>query len=283
MEAGSSDPAAIMGVFEDVQRAADDVAGRLTARPELAVVLGSGLGDFAERVTDALVLPYGEIPGWPPTTVVGHAGKLVIGTVRGRRVAVLAGRAHFYEGHPMSTVVFPTRVAARLGARAIILTNAAGGINTSFSQGALMVIDDHLNLVGTSPLIGPNDERFGPRFPDMSQLYSPRLRELADRAAARVGLTLAHGVYAGLHGPSYETPAEIRYLRTIGADAVGMSTVPEAIAARHMGLEVLGLSCITNMAAGVSAGELVHTEVMETARRVLADFIALLEEIIGGI
>jgi purine-nucleoside phosphorylase len=201
--------------------------------------------------------------------------------VRGKTVAVLSGRAHFYEGHPMANVVFATRVVAALGVKTLVLTNAAGGINTSFSQGALMVIDDHINLVGTNPLVGPNDERFGPRFPDMTEVYSKRLRAVADRAAERNGLALAHGVYVGLHGPSYETPAEIRYLRAIGADAVGMSTVAEAIAARHVGMEVLGISCITNMAAGVLPQPLNHAEVMETAQRVRGAFIALLEEIVA--
>jgi purine-nucleoside phosphorylase len=205
----------------------------------------------------------------------------VTGTVRARSVAVLSGRAHFYEGHPMANVVFATRVMGALGANTLLLTNAAGGINTSFSQGALMVIDDHINLVGTNPLIGPNDERFGARFPDMTEVYSKRLRAVADRAAERHGIALAHGIYAGLHGPSYETPAEIRFLRTIGADAVGMSTVAEAIAARHIGMEVLGLSCITNMAAGVLPQPLNHAEVMETAQRVRGAFIALIEEIVG--
>lgn len=265
-----------------VLAAAAFVRERLAAPPELAIVLGSGLGDFASQVGDALDLPYGDIPGWPRSAVVGHAGRLVVGEVRGRRVAVLSGRAHFYEGHPMSTVVFPTRVVASLGAQTLILTNAAGGINTSFSQGALMVIDDHLNLMGTNPLVGPNDDRFGPRFPDMTGLYSPRLRAVADRVAAEIGLSIAHGVYVGLHGPSYETPAEIRYLRGIGADAVGMSTVPEATVARHMGLEVLGISCITNMAAGVLPQPLDHTEVMETAKRVRGAFIALLEGIVAA-
>jgi purine-nucleoside phosphorylase len=196
-------------------------------------------------------------------------------------VAVLSGRAHFYEGHPMANVVFATRVVAALGVKTLLLTNAAGGINTSFSQGALMVIDDHINLVGTNPLVGPNDERFGPRFPDMTEVYSKRLRAVADRAAERNGLPLAHGIYVGLHGPSYETPAEIRYLRAIGADAVGMSTVAEAIVARHVGMQVLGISCITNMAAGVLPQPLNHAEVMETAQRVRGAFIALLEEIVG--
>jgi purine-nucleoside phosphorylase len=200
--------------------------------------------------------------------------------VAGRRVAALAGRAHFYEGHALDTVVFAVRVAGRLGVKQLILTNAAGGINTGFAQGALMVIDDHINMLGTNPLVGPNDERFGVRFPDMSEVYSRRLRDIAERAARDRGVPLSHGVYVAVHGPSYETPAEIRFLRTIGADAVGMSTVPEAIAARHMGMEVLGISCITNMAAGVLPQPLVHDEVMETARRVRGSFIALLEGIV---
>jgi purine-nucleoside phosphorylase len=269
--------------YARVQAAAVFVRERIPAAPEMAIVLGSGLGDFASHVGDAIVMPYESIPGWPPARVIGHAGKLVVGTVRGKAVAVLSGRAHFYEGHPMANVVFATRVVAALGVKTLLLTNAAGGINTSFSQGALMVIDDHINLVGTNPLVGPNDERFGPRFPDMTEVYSKRLRALADRAAERNGLPLAHGIYVGLHGPSYETPAEIRYLRAIGADAVGMSTVAEAIAARHVGMQVLGISCITNMAAGVLPQPLNHAEVMETAQRVRGAFIALLEEIVGTI
>ena len=268
--------------YTRVRHAADFVRERISAPPQIAIVLGSGLGEFAARVADAVALPYDAIPGWPQSTVVGHAGQLVMGIVQGRRVAVLSGRAHFYEGHPLSTVVFAIRAIATLGVKAIILTNAAGGINTSFSQGALMVIDDHLNLMGSNPLVGPNDDRFGARFPDMTEVYSKRLRALAHRAADAIGLDLAHGVYAGLHGPSYETPAEIRYLRAIGADAVGMSTVPEAIVARHMGVEVLGISCITNMAAGVLPKVLDHAEVMETAQRVRGSFIALLEGIVGG-
>jgi purine-nucleoside phosphorylase len=243
-------------------------------------VLGSGLGDFADTLLDAIATPYGEIPHWPASQVVGHAGRLVIGNVAGRRIAALSGRVHFYEGHDLGVVVFATRVMARLGVKQIILTNAAGGINTGFAQGALMIIDDHINLLGTNPLVGANDERFGPRFPDMTEVYSARLRAVADEAARVAGVAVSHGVYVAVHGPSYETPAEIRYLRTIGADAVGMSTVPEAIAARHMGVEVLGLSCITNMAAGVLPQPLVHDEVMETARRVRGSFIALLEGII---
>ena len=267
--------------YAKIQRAAAFVRDRVGEMPRIAIVLGSGLGDFAGTLAAPVSLSYATIPGWPVSTVIGHAGQLVVGGVRDHRVVALSGRAHFYEGHPMATVVFAMRVMGMLGVKTVILTNAAGGINTSFSQGALMVMDDHLNLVGTNPLIGPNDERFGPRFPDMTEVYSKRLRGLADQAASTTGLAIAHGVYAGLHGPSYETPAEIRYLRTIGADAVGMSTVAEAIVARHMGMEVLGISCITNMAAGVLPQVLNHDEVMETAQRVKGAFISLLEEIVG--
>jgi purine-nucleoside phosphorylase len=213
--------------------------------------------------------------------VVGHEGRLVIGRSRGGRLlAALAGRSHSYEGHDLLRVTFSIRVLGLLGIRTLILTNAAGGVNTGFSQGALMVIDDHINLMGSNPLVGGNDERFGPRFPDMTEVYSARLRAIADRAGAAMSLQLPHGTYIALLGPSYETPAEIRYLRTIGADAVGMSTVPEAIVARHMGIEVLGISCITNMAAGVLPAPLDHAEVMATARRVRGQFIALLEGVI---
>jgi purine-nucleoside phosphorylase len=265
--------------FERVEEAAAAVRSRCGVLPETAIVLGSGLGDFADTLRESVVAPFDELPHWPASKVVGHAGRLVVGTVAGRRVAALAGRVHFYEGHDLATVVFAARVMGRLGAKQIILTNAAGGINTGFSQGALMIIDDHINLLG-NPLIGANDERFGPRFPDMTEVYSRRLRGIADEAARARGVLVTHGVYVGLTGPSYETPAEIRFLRTIGADAVGMSTVPEAIAARHMGLEVLGVSCITNMAAGVLPQPLVHDEVIETARRVRGSFISLIEGII---
>jgi len=267
--------------LEQVDEAADFVRARCGAPPTVGVVLGSGLGDFADTLGNAVGLPYADIPHWPVSTVVGHAGRLVVGDVAGRRVVALSGRSHFYEGHALQVVVFPTRVLARLGVRQLILTNAAGGINTSFQQGALMVIDDHINMLGSNPLIGPNDERLGVRFPDMSEVYSRRLRALADEVGSTLGIRLAHGVYMAAHGPSYETPAEIRAYRVLGADAVGMSTVPEAIAARHMGVEVLGISCITNMAAGVLPQPLVHDEVMETARRVRDDFVALLEGIIG--
>ena len=274
-----------MGDYDQVKEAADAVRatlGRGAADvPRIAVVLGSGLGDFAASLGDRVVMPYSTLPHWPVSNVIGHEGTLVVGTVRGRRIAALAGRCHLYEGHSPATVTFAVRALGVLGVKTLILTNAAGGVNTGFSQGALMVIDDHINLSGGNPLVGANDDRFGPRFPDMTEVYSSRLRAIADTSARTAGVSLAHGVYVALLGPSYETPAEIRYLRTIGVDAVGMSTVHEAIAARHMGLEVLGISCITNMAAGVLPKPLEHAEVMETARRVRGQFIALLEGIIG--
>jgi purine-nucleoside phosphorylase len=270
-----------MSYYDQVKEAADAIRSRVPELPRIGIVLGSGLGDFASSLGGAVSMPYGELPHWPASRVIGHEGRLVVGTVRGRVVAALAGRCHVYEGHDLRTVTFAVRALGLLGIKTLILTNAAGGVNTAFSQGALMVIDDHINLVGGNPLVGDNDDRFGVRFPDMSEVYSSRLRAIADRAAARMQLTVPHGVYVALLGPSYETPAEIRYLRTIGADAVGMSTVPEAIAARHMGVDVLGISCITNMAAGVLPQPLVHDEVMATAKRVRGQFIGLLEGIIG--
>jgi purine-nucleoside phosphorylase len=272
-----------MTYYDQVKEAADAIRARVSETPSAAIVLGSGLGDFANALQDAVTLPYDSLPHWPVSRVIGHEGKLVIGTTRGRRIAALAGRCHLYEGHDARTVTFAVRVLGLLGVRILVLTNAAGGVNTTFAQGALMVIDDHLNLTGTNPLVGPNDDRFGPRFPDMTEVYSSRLRTIADTAASQINQRLPHGVYVALLGPSYETPAEIRYLRTIGADAVGMSTVPETLVARHMGMEVLGISCITNMAAGVLPEPLSHAEVLETARRVRGQFIALLEGIVAGL
>ncbi len=268
------------GMFEQVEITAEFIRRRCGGVPELALILGSGLGDFAATLAGAVAMPYAELPNWPASTVIGHPGRLVIGLSAGRRVAALAGRVHAYEGHSPDAVAFATRVMGRLGVKRLVLTNAAGGVNTAFSRGALMIIDDHINLLGANPLAGENDDRFGPRFPDMTEVYSTRLRRIADEVAAARGLSVVHGVYAALLGPSYETPAEIRYLRTIGADAVGMSTVPEALAARHMGLEVLGLSCVTNMAAGVQREALSHDDVLETTRRVQGTFITLLEGII---
>jgi purine-nucleoside phosphorylase len=269
-----------MSFFDQVTEATEWLRGHGFGGADVAVVLGSGLGDFADGLSDRFEVPYGDIPHWPASSIIGHAGRLVGGEARGRRVLALSGRVHFYEGLPLSTVSFAARVVGRLGVPRLILTNAAGGINTSFARGALMVIDDHINLLGSNPLVGQNDERFGVRFPDMSEVYSRRLRAIADEAAAAIGLSIEHGIYVAVHGPSYETPAEIRAFRTLGADAVGMSTVPEALVARHMGLEVLGISCITNMAAGILPQPLEHDEVMETTRRVRGQFIALLEAII---
>ncbi|MBW8895643.1 MAG: purine-nucleoside phosphorylase, partial [Acidobacteria bacterium] len=223
--------------YRQAERAAAFLRGRIGEMPSLGLVLGSGLGDFTASLGDAVSIEYADIPHWPASAVIGHAGKLVVGTIAGKRVAALSGRAHFYEGHAMPVVTFATRVIGLLGIRTLVLTNAAGGINLNFKPGTLMVIDDHINLMGTNPLVGANEERFGPRFPDMTEAYSKRLREIAEQAAAARGVAIAHGVYAALHGPSYETPAEIRYLRTIGADALGMSTVPETIVGRHMGME----------------------------------------------
>jgi len=272
-----------LSTWDRVEEAAAHIRTRCPTLPETAIVLGSGLGDFADTLLDAVAMPYADLPHWPPSRVIGHAGRLVIGTVAGKRIAVLSGRVHFYEGHDLASVVFGTRVMGRLGVRRVILTNAAGGINTAFAEGALMIIDDHINMLGSNPLIGANDDRFGVRFPDMTEVYSKRLRHLADEAAAAKGITVSHGVYVAVHGPSYETPAEIRFYRQIGADAIGMSTVPEAIAARHMGLEVLGVSCISNAAAGILPQPIVHDEVIATMQRIRSSFVALLEGIIERI
>ncbi len=248
----------------------------LPVPPVLGVILGSGLGEFAEKVEDAVRLPYSEIPGFPSSAVVGHAGVLVGGTVGGAPIVVLSGRIHFYEGHPMPEVVFPARVLGLLGCRTVIVTNAAGGVNTSFKAGDLMLIEDHINAFGTSPLAGPNIDALGARFPDMSDAYRKDLRRLAMAVAKREKIELQSGVYIGVHGPSYETPAEIRAFRKLGADAVGMSTVPEVIALNHMGVGVVGISCITNMAAGVLKKKLDHTEVLETTTKVKDRFVRLL-------
>lgn len=271
----------VVSHYDQVRQAAEAVRAQMGAVPAVAVVLGSGLGDFAGTLGASVSMSYRSLPHWPESRVVGHAGRLVVGQMGPARVAALAGRCHAYEGHDLRTVTFAVRVMGLLGVRTVILTNAAGGINTAFGEGALMAIDDHINLTGGNPLVGENDDRFGVRFPDMSEVYSRRLRAIADQAAEVQGLPLRHGIYAALLGPSYETPAEIRYLRAIGADAVGMSTAAEAIVARHMGMDVLGISCITNMAAGVLPQPLRHDEVMETARRVRGEFIGLLEGIIA--
>jgi purine-nucleoside phosphorylase len=267
--------------FQRVEAAAAAVRARVGEAPDVAVVLGTGLGAFADGLADRTAVSYADIPHWPASGVVGHAGRLVAGAAGGRRVLALSGRAHLYEGHDLATATFATRVLGRLGVRTLLVTNAAGGINEQFGQGALMVIEDHINLLGTNPLVGPNDARFGRRFPDMSDAYSARLRALAFEVAAARGLTLERGVYIAVTGPSYETPAEIRAFRVLGADAVGMSTVPEVIVARHMGIEVLGISCISNMAAGILPQPLTEEEVIETTARVRDQFVSLLEGVVG--
>jgi purine-nucleoside phosphorylase len=269
--------------YGQVKEAADALRGRIGVGevPSIGIVLGSGLGGFAGSLQPAVSIRYEELPHWPISRVAGHDGRAVVGMLSGHLVIILAGRCHVYEGHSLEAVTFAVRALGLLGVKVLILTNAAGGIDRGLIRGTMMVIDDHVNLMGCNPLAGPNDDRFGPRFPDMSQVYSWRLRRMADTAAERAGLPLAHGTYAAMAGPSYETPAEIRYLQTIGVDAVGMSTVPEALVARHMGIELLGLSCISNMAAGVLPQPLDHTEVVETTRRSLTVFSSLLEGIIG--
>jgi purine-nucleoside phosphorylase len=248
--------------------------------PSLAIVLGSGLGGFADEISDRLEIPYAHIPGWPQSTAVGHAGKLVCGTIGGVTVAALSGRAHLYEGYSPALVTFGVRVLGLLGIRTLVLTNAAGGVNLELGRGGLVLISDHINLQGLNPLAGANDERFGPRFPDMSEAYPVALRDVAKATAAELGIELKEGVYAGLLGPSYETPAEIRYLRTIGADLVGMSTVPEVIVANHMGIRCLAISCVTNMAAGILPQKINHEEVLETGRMVRDTFVRFMKALI---
>jgi purine-nucleoside phosphorylase len=247
---------------------------------KVGVVLGSGLGAFADTLEHRTETPYSQIPGWPVSTAMGHAGKLVEGRIDDTDVLVMAGRAHLYEGYTAQQAAFGIREMARLGVRSLVLTNASGGINLGYHPGQLVLISDHLNLLGANPLTGPNDDSLGPRFPDMSEAYSREYREIAKQAGAGLGVTLEEGVYAAVPGPSYETPAEIRYLRTIGADLVGMSTVPETIAANHLGLKVLGISCVTNMAAGVLPKKLVHDEVIETGERVRDTLEALLRAVL---
>jgi purine-nucleoside phosphorylase len=269
--------------FAKAQRAAKFILAKTKLRPKVALVLGSGLGGFADEFESSARIPYEKIPGFPRSTIEGHAGCLVIGKVGKVPVAAMQGRVHFYEGYSAKEVTFPMRVFGQLGIRAAILTNAAGAINLHFSQGALVAIRDHMNMQGTNPLIGPNDKRFGPRFPDMSDAYSKPYREIAFAEAKKLGIALHEGVYAALSGPSFETPAEIRYFKTIGADMVGMSTVPEVIVARHMGIRVLGISCVTNMAAGILDQPINHAEVLETGERVKGQFVALLLGVIPRI
>ncbi|MGI8735608.1 MAG: purine-nucleoside phosphorylase [Pyrinomonadaceae bacterium] len=272
---------AVSNVYARAEQAARLIRGRTNLKPQVALVLGSGLGGFADEFEEAIAIPYAEIPGFATSTAEGHAGRLVIGKVADVPVIAMQGRVHYYEGYTLEEVTFPIRVFKLLGIERLILTNAAGGIDIELNQGALMVISDHLNLMGDNPLRGPNDERFGPRFPDMSEAYSRELQENTVAEARSMGIEIRRGIYAALAGPSYETPAEIHMMRALGADAVGMSTVPETIVARQMGIEVLGISCITNMAAGISDEPINHAEVMETGQRVHATFTKLLRGIIS--
>ena len=253
---------------------------RTKFRPRVAVVLGSGLGGFADELIGRQEFAYADIPEWPVSTAIGHAGKLVFGFLGTLEVAVMSGRVHLYEGYTPAQVTFGVRVLGTLGARSMLFTNAAGGINLAFERGALVLISDHINLQGSNPLSGPNDESLGPRFPDMSEAYSRAYREMARTAARELGIPLGEGVYAGVLGPSYETPAEIRYLRAIGADMVGMSTVPEVIAANHMGIGCLGISCVTNMAAGILPKKINHEEVLETGAMVRGTLVKLLKALL---
>jgi purine-nucleoside phosphorylase len=263
-----------------IHAAREFLEARTGYRPRVAVVLGSGLGAFADELTGPVVMPYSEIPHWPCSTAVGHAGHLVFGKLGGLEVAVMAGRVHLYEGYTPAEVTFGVRVLGLLGVKTVVLTNAAGGINLSLDRGGLVLLSDHINLQGSNPLVGPNDESLGPRFPDMSEAYSRQCREIAREVAGELGIELDEGVYAAMLGPSYETPAEIRFLRTIGADVVGMSTVPEVIAANHMGIRVLGISCVTNMAAGILPQKIHHAEVLETGAMVRDTLVRLLKALL---
>ena len=249
-------------------------------RPQIGLVLGSGLGAFAKSLDKAATIPYGQIPHWPVSTAIGHAGELFVGQSQGVPLAVLSGRAHLYEGYTPEQVVFPVRVLGRMGVKVVIFTNAAGSVNVNYHPGELMIVTDHINLMGSNPMVGRNEDALGQRFFDMTEAYDPLLAGLAEKASAKVGMTVRRGVYIAVLGPSYETPAEIKMARTLGADAIGMSTVPEVIAARHMGMRVLAISCITNMAAGVLKKKLDHREVLDTAEKVREGLTEMLQRLI---
>jgi purine-nucleoside phosphorylase len=268
-------------LYDRAQRAAQMIRSRVNTNVSVAIVLGSGLGSFAEDLGDATKILYQDIPGFAQATVEGHAGQFVIGKAGDINVAAMQGRFHFYEGYSLEEVTFPIRVLKLLGVKTLILTNAAGSLNTEFNPGTLMVIADHINLMGVNPLIGPNEDRFGPRFPDLTSTYAPELQNLVIEEAKAMGLEMRRGVYAALSGPSYETPAEIHMVRTLGGDAVGMSTVPEAIVARHMEMQVIGISCITNLAAGVSDRPVDHSQVMATGESVREQFTTLLRRVVA--
>jgi purine-nucleoside phosphorylase len=269
--------------FLRAEVAARFILRKTRLRPKVALVLGSGLGAFADEFSTAVKIPYAKIPHFPRSTAIGHAGQLILGNIDGIPVAGMQGRVHLYEGYSAKQVAFPMRVFARMGVKAVILTNAAGGINLNYSEGALVALRDHINLQGANPLIGPNDDRFGPRFPDLTRAYDPDFRRFVAEAGKKLQLHLHEGVYLALAGPNYETPAEIHAFRSLGADLVGMSTVPEVLAARHSGIRVLGISCVTNMAAGITGKTLSADEVFETGARVKTQFIALLRAVIPEI
>lgn len=266
-----------------MNKSIDYIKGKIKNQPEIGIVLGSGLGDFADSIEDKIEIPYTEIPGFPVSTVKGHDGKLIFGKINSKEVCVMKGRIHYYEGYDIKEVVYPIEVLAGLGIKTLILTNAAGGVNTDFEPADLMIINDHINLMGKNPLIGPNDEDLGPRFPDMTDLYNKDLIEVAEKSAKKLGIDIQEGVYMYFTGPSYETAAEVRMARILGADAVGMSTVPEAIIARHRGLKILGISTITNISTGILDTPLDHTEVVEVGQEVAGKFKELLKEIIEEI
>jgi purine-nucleoside phosphorylase len=272
-----------MDLVPRLAEAVKSIQSRTSLRPAVGLVLGSGLGAFARSLDKATVIPFGQIPHFPVSTAIGHSGELVIGTTQGVPIAVMAGRAHLYEGYSVEQVVFPVRVLGRMGIKIVILTNAAGSVNVNYHPGELMVIQDHINFMGVNPLAGPNEDALGPRFFDMTEPYDPLRGALAEKACSKVGMTVRKGVYIGFIGPSYETPAEIKMARALGADAVGMSTVPEVIAARHMGMRVLGITCITNMAAGVLKKKLDHREVLDTAEKVREGLIEVLQRLIQDV
>ncbi|AQU77060.1 purine-nucleoside phosphorylase [Priestia megaterium] len=267
---------------EKVQQTKDYLLSHIDQWPSIGLVLGSGLGILADEIENPIYIPYDEIPHFPASTVTGHAGRMVIGDLKGKRVIAMQGRFHYYEGHSLEAVTYPIRIMKAIGVQQIIVTNAAGGINPNFKPGDLMIIQDHINLTSQNPLIGPNEEEFGERFPDMSEAYSKKLIALAKDVASKNKINMVEGIYAGMLGPSYETPAEVNFLSIIGASAVGMSTVPEVIVAQHSGLEVLGISCISNMAAGISEHSLTHDEVMETTENIKAQFLQLVKEVIAA-
>jgi purine-nucleoside phosphorylase len=276
----TSSTTALQDDYSRAGEAAEFIRQKIKLQPRIALVLGSGLGGFADELGEPTVIPYSQIPHFPATSAEGHAGNLVVGKIGDVPVAAMQGRVHYYEGHSLQRVAFPIRVFFRLGIKAVFLTNAAGGIGAQLKPGCLVVLKDHINLQGGNPLIGPNDSRFGERFFDMSEAYAPDFRRMAMEEGRRHGIPIFEGVYAALSGPSYETPAEIRYLRTIGADTVGMSTVPEVIVARHCGMKVLAISCVTNLAAGISTQPINHQEVLEIGQQVRGQFVALLKSLV---